>query len=239
MNFCALHPLKRILLFSIALLWLSGCKLYYKKFYSEPDECMAKARLQKPYDVIIVPGYPSDSGKINIVLSERLRWAAYLYKNGYTKNIIFSGAAVYTPYKEAVVLKLYAKQLGLPETILYTETKAEHTTENLYYSCLMAQELGFKKIGFASQTAHTSFMKAFPKRYGLTCDMLPAILDSVNTIPHQFTTVNAQEAFVADFVLIEKRQSKIQRLRGTRGHRVKKEIRKRKRAQRKSKNKSN
>lgn len=230
--------LKKLILILLTAPFINGCKFYYKKFYSEPSECMAKARIQKPYDVIIVPGYPSDSGKINIVLSERIRWAAYLYKNGYTKNIIFSGAAVYTPYKEAVVLKLYAKQLGLPETILFTETKAEHTTENLYYSCLMAQELGFKKIGFASQTAHTSFMKAFPKRYGLTCDMLPAILDSVNTIPHQFTTVNAQEAFVPDFVSIEKRQSKIQRLRGTRGHKVKKEIRQRKRAQRKSKSKA-
>lgn len=212
--------------------------MYYKKFYSEPEECMAKARLQKPYDVIIVPGYPSDSGKINPVLSERIRWAAYLYRNGYTKNIIFSGAAVYSPYVEANVMKLYAKQLNLPENILFTETKAEHTTENLYYSCLMAEELGFKKIGFASQTAHTSFMKAFPKRYGLTCDMLPAILDSLNTIPHQFEFVNAQEAFVPNFISIEKRQSKIQRLRGTRGHKVKKEIRKRKREKRKSKNKT-
>lgn len=222
----------------LLLFFLQDCKLYYKKFYTEPNECLSKARHKKPYDVIIVPGYPSDSGKINIVLSERIRWAAYLYRNGYTKNIIFSGAAVYTPYVESKVMKLYALQLGLPDAILFTETKAEHTTENLYYSCLMAQELGFKKIGFASQTAHTSFMKTFPKRYGLTCDMLPTIVDSLNTIPHQFEHVKAQEAYVPDFISIEKRQSKIQRLRGTRGHKVKKEIRKRKREKRKSKNKT-
>ena len=46
------------------------------------------------------------------------RQAYYLYKNGYTKNIIFSGSAVHTPYVEAKVMRLLA-------CLLYTSDAAD------------------------------------------------------------------------------------------------------------------
>ncbi len=212
---------------------LSGCKAYYRAFYTDPDTCFAGACIKKPYDVIIVPGFPSDSGKINGVLAERIGWACYLYKNGFTNHIIFSGSAVYTPYIEAEVMKLYAIQVGIPPEIIFTETKAEHTTENLYYGCRMAKEKGFTKIAFASQVAQTSFMKQFRRKFKLKLDMLPLVTDSLRKYSFEFKPLDASKAINSDFVSIEKRQSIIKRFLGTRGSKVKREMRKEKRQARK------
>ncbi len=92
------------------LLFFSGCKWYYNLFYTDPIACFETVCEKKPYDAVIVPGYPHDSGKVNIVLEHRIKWAYYLYSNGYVKNIIFSGSAVYTPYIEAEVMRLFALQ---------------------------------------------------------------------------------------------------------------------------------
>jgi len=214
---------------------LNGCSVYYNAFYADPDKCFAKASNNKPYDVIIVPGFPADSAGINGVLTERLSWAAYLYKNGFTKNIIFSGAAVYTPYVEAEALRLYALQLGIPSQHIFTETKAKHTTENLYYSCMMAKELGFIKIAFATQPAQASFMKPFRRKFKLKIDMLPVVTDTIrkNVIKLNYTDI--KEAFVPQFVSIEKKEGIIKRFLGTRGHKVKVEMRKARRLKRKQK----
>lgn len=212
----------------LAIIILPGCKAYYKAFYTDPDICFAGACLKKPYDVIIVPGFPSDSGRINGVLKERIGWAYYLYQNGYTKHIIFSGSAVYTPYMEAKVMRLYAIQLGIPAEVIFIETNAEHTTENLYYSCRMAKEMGFTKIAFASHPAQTSFMKPFRRKFKLKLDMLPLVTDSLRKFPVEFTPIDAKEAVKPDFISIEKREGIIKRFLGTRGVKVKREMRKEK-----------
>lgn len=204
---------------------LSGCNLYYNAFYTDPEKCFPIAYKKGPYDVIIVPGFPSDSGKINGILAERLNWANFLYKNGYTKRIIFSGSAVYTPYVEAEIMRLYAMQLGIKSEDIFVETKAEHTTENLYYSCRMAEELGFKTIAFATQPAQSSFMKPFKRKFKLKVDMLPVLTDSIKKFSYTFDSINISKLFIKDFVSIEKKEGLIKRLNGTRGQTVKKEMR--------------
>ncbi len=217
--------------FGFSLL-VSNCKPYYNAFYTDPVKCFAKACENEPYDVIIVPGFPSDSGRINPILAERINWAFFLYKNNYTKNIIFSGAAVYSPFVEAKIMRLYALQLGIRPEHIFVETKAKHTTENLYYSCVMAEELGFKKIAFATQPAQTSFMKPFRRKFGLKLDMLPVLTDSIKKTSFNYQLIDLSEAFVPDFVSIEKTEGLLKRLRGTRGRTVKKEMRKTKRLKR-------
>ncbi len=204
---------------------LSSCNLYYNAFYTDPEKCFPLACKKGPYDVIIVPGYPSDSGKINGILAERLNWANFLYKNGYTKRIIFSGSAVYTPYVEAEIMRLYALQLGIKSEDIFIETKAEHTTENLYYGCQMAKELGFETIAFATQPAQSSFMKPFKRKFKLNVDMLPVLTDSIKQFTYAFDSIKVSKLYIKDFVSIEKREGLIKRLNGTRGQTVKKEMR--------------
>jgi uncharacterized SAM-binding protein YcdF (DUF218 family) len=213
----------------------SSCKTYYNLFYTDPAKCFNEACLKKPYDVIIVPGFPHDSGKINMILSERIKWAYYLYKNGYAKNIIFSGSAVHTPYVEAKVMRLLALQIGIKDEHIFTETKAEHTTENLYYSCVMAEQLGFKSIGFATEPAQASFMKPFKRKFHLTLDFIPVVTDSLYAVKIQLNPIDESVAFVPNFIALKQREGTLKSLRGTRGHKVKQEIRKVRRLKRQHK----
>ena len=81
-----------------------------------------------------------------MVFKARILWPKYLFENGITKNIIFSGAAVYNPYVEAKIMKMYAESLHIPSANIFIETQPEHYTENVYYSILMAKQMGFKNI---------------------------------------------------------------------------------------------
>ncbi|MES2760614.1 MAG: YdcF family protein [Bacteroidota bacterium] len=227
------HILKIVFLAFITASF-SNCNAYYNAFYTDPVKCFEIAYQKKPYDVIIVPGFPYDSGRVNMVLSERVKWAHYLYKKGYAKNIIFSGGAVHSPYIEANVMKLLAIQTGIEADHIFIETKAEHTTENLYYSTMMAKELGFKSIAFASEAAQCSFMKPFKRKFKLTVDFIPVIVDSIIHLPIRFKPIDDSLVFVKGFVSLEKRESKLKSLRGTRGHKVKVEMRRAKKLRLKS-----
>lgn len=224
---------KQFYLALVCLLLPFSCKVHYKTFYANPAECFAKAYEIKPYDAIIVPGCPVESDTIGNVLSERIRWAVYLYKNEFTKNVIFSGSAVYSPYIEAEVMRLCALELNVPSQNIFTETKAEHTTENIYYSYKMAKEMGFKKIAFATQAVQANFMRPFVKRFKFEVDMLPVVADSINKNKIDFKLVSLKNAYVPEFISIKKRESKIKRLLGTQGHQVKVDMRKERRLKRK------
>lgn len=216
----------------VSLLLLTSCNAYYNAFYTDPTKCFKIACSKKPYDVIIVPGFPHDSGIVNGILNERVKWANYLYKNGFAKNIIFSGSAVHTSYIEAKIMRLLALQSGIKDENIFMETKAEHTTENLYYSCVLADQLGFKTIGFATEPAQSSFMKPFKRKFKLKLDFIPVVTDSINSIP--LKSIDERSAYVSNFIPLKKRESVLKSILGTKGQRVKKEIRKAKKLRRKS-----
>ncbi len=214
----------------VSVILLTSCNAYYNAFYTDPTKCFKIACSKKTYDVIIVPGFPHDSGTVNGILTERIKWATYLYKNGYAKNIIFSGSAVHTPYVEAKIMRLLALQSGIKNENIFIETKAEHTTENLYYSCVLANELDFKTIGFATQPAQSSFMKPFKRKFKLKLDFIPVVTDSIDSIP--LKPFDESSAFVTNFIPLKQREGAIKSLLGTKGQRVKKEIRKAKKLKR-------
>src|SRR5690606_27635585 len=87
-----------------------------------------------PYDAIIVPGVPFDGENWSETMKMRVCWSKYLYDKGYAKNIIYSGSAVYTEYEEASIMALYAEELGIPKEHIFRDQRAEHSTENVYYS---------------------------------------------------------------------------------------------------------
>lgn len=211
--------------FMLLSLILSSCQTIYNRFYSDPDKCFDVAKTNKPYDAIIVPGYPYDPESGNGIIKERLMWADYLYKNGFTKNIIFSGSAVHSPYVEAEVMRTMALQLNIPSTCIFTETNAEHSTENLYYSYLLAKKLGFKSIAFATQPAQASYMKVFNKKWELGIEMLPVVTALISQSEATFQLTDSLTTKIPNFVPLKERESFIKSLRGTAGHRVKQERR--------------
>jgi uncharacterized SAM-binding protein YcdF (DUF218 family) len=169
-----------------------------------------------PYDVIIVPGIAYDTAtQMNNGFNARIVWAKKLYDRGITCNIIFSGAACYSPYVEGQMMKMIAEQMGVPPANVFCETKAEHGKENVYYSWLMARKLGFKKIALAADPYQAFFLEGFIQTNMPDMGILPIAVDSLKKFYVPLPAVDASPAFVQNFIPLSKRESFMTRARHT------------------------
>lgn len=142
----------------------------------------------------------------------------YLFDAGLAKNIIYSGSAVYTSYYEAQIMALYAEALGIPGAHIYTEKKAEHSTENVFYGYRMARQLGFERIALASDPFQTKFLMGFVrKKVDRNIALIPMVIDTMKALQSSMIDpeIHFQEAEKRDFVSIKERESWWKRLRGT------------------------
>jgi uncharacterized SAM-binding protein YcdF (DUF218 family) len=174
---------------------------------------------KQSYDMIVVPGVPLEKGKWSPYMKARIYWSKYLYDRGIAKNVMYSGSAVYTPYYEGEIMALYAEAIGIPKEHIFTEIKAEHSTENLYYSYKKAKKLGFNTIALASDPFQTKSLRRFAHKI-LSPDvgLLPIVYDTLKAIePMKDPEIDYQKAFVKNFVALPERENFWKRLRGTRG----------------------
>lgn len=209
--------LKKVLFILFISLLFEGCTF----FRPGPSKLYRRAVNNCPYDVIIVPGVPFDGNNWSVAMKGRVIWADYLFKQGITKNIIFSGGAVYSPYVEAKIMALYAEALGTPKEHIYIEDKAEHSTENIYNSYLLAKKLGFKKIAVASDPFQSNLLMRFTKRrFKLPIAHIPYVIPILSTIDDVSPKINPDSAKVDNFRSILETQSKWHRFKGTRGKNI-------------------
>ena len=190
-----------------------------KKLYRQALE-------KRPYDVIIVPGIPFENGKWGRVMKGRIYWSKYLYDQGLTRNIIYSGSDVYSPYVEGEIMAAYAVALGIPKEHIFSETRAEHSTGNVYYSYLLARKLGFKKIALASDPFQTRMLRRFTrKKVSDSIDLIPMVEEHLRKMEPEMTdpVINAEPAYRKDFVSLKKREGFWKRLRGTLGKNIDRE----------------
>ena len=210
-----------------ALLFLSiGLLLTHSSFQRYAKKSFESAKREIPFDVIIVPGVPYQDTAMNVIYKARVLWAKYLYDSSFTKNIIFSGSAVYTPYYEALTMMMYADSLGLPTENLFAETEALHSTENIYYGWKMAKSMGFRKIALATDPFQSRLLKSFMEKYTPGVYTIPIQFEKINTKSIVFPKINDRAAFVDNFISLPKRQGFWERFKGTRGKRVKEEVEK-------------
>jgi uncharacterized SAM-binding protein YcdF (DUF218 family) len=191
---------------------------------ASPVKSYHKAVATAPYDILIVPGIPyQDQDWTSNVMKDRVVWAFYLYKKGIARNVIFSGNAVYTPYVEGKIMALHAIALGIPEKHVFSETKAEHSTENLIYSFRMAKKMGFEKIAVATDPFQSNTLKTYAWDYGIPVAFIPIVYDSLRrfNIDSSFQ-IDPSEAYVNDFVPLPQRENSIKRFMGTLGFEIKK-----------------
>jgi len=179
-----------------------------------------KKNNQKKYDVVIVPGVPYQDPKMKIVLKARILWAKYLYERGIAKNIIFSGSSVYTPYLEGKVFRIFADSLGIPSEHTFSETQAEHSTENIYYSVLMARQLGFKSIAVATDQYQAVILNRYIKKNCPDVTILPIDYDKIDLIMAPWPNIDASSAHVDNFVPLPEREDRAERFKGTLGKKV-------------------
>ena len=210
-----LNFIKAVLLILLSTTVIQSCTLHYA------ERKYAVAQKKKPYDAIIVPGYPFEGVKWHDVTKMRVLWSVYLYKQGFTKKIIFSGDAVYSPYIESEIMKMYAVKLGVPDSCILVEDKAQHSVENLYLSNILAMKLGFKKIAFASDPFQCKMIKGFRRRYRLKVDFITANFSTLDSMmANKDPEIDFKRAFVPNFVPITERLSKWQQFRGTMGKNI-------------------
>lgn len=181
-------------------------------------QLLQKAENSGPFDVIIVPGIPFENGKWDRIMKGRIYWSKYLFDKGIAKNIMYSGSAVYTAYYEAEIMAMYAKAIGIPQKNIYTETRAEHSTENAYYGYKKAQQLGFERIALASDPFQTKLLRRYvKKKVGPGMVLIPMVVDTMKAMEPLMIDpyINPQAAFKPGFISIKERESLWRRLRGT------------------------
>jgi hypothetical protein len=143
-----------------------------------------------------------------------------LYDQGIAKNVMYTGSAVYSPYCEAEIMALYGAELGIPNEHIFTETKAEHSTENVYYSYKKAKKLGFNKIALATDPFQAKMLRSFiEKKMEANIALIPIVFDTLNAMtPSMYDPkIEYEKALVENFVSITEREGFWKRLKGTRG----------------------
>jgi hypothetical protein len=153
----------------------------------------------------------------------RIYWSKFLYDRGITRNIIYSGSAVYSPYVEGEIMALCTVALGVPKEHVFSETHAEHSTENVYYSYKLARNLGFRKIALASDPFQTRMLRNFVRRkVDPSVAMIPMVEDSLRAMEPEMRdpVIDPAPAFRKDFVSLKKRQGLLKRIWGTLGKNI-------------------
>ncbi|SDC00479.1 YdcF family protein [Niabella drilacis] len=195
---------------------ISGCIVSYRKRPTRLYEDVLSKKMT--FDAGIVPGYPFKDGKWDSIMKGRVLWAICLYEQGIIRNIIFSGGAVYTPYAEARIMGLYAQQLGIPAAHIFYETKAEHSTENVFYSYQIARQQGFKSIALVTDPFQSSMMKGFTRRkFGTRIIHIPFMVDTLRKRNPVEVVIDPAPAYVQPFRSILDREGVFRRFRGTLG----------------------
>ncbi len=210
----------KMIIIPIVCLISIGCVLSSCQFSKKTSARLYESASKEKFDMIVVPGVPFENGKWSRIMKGRVYWAKYLFDKGIAKNIMFSGSAVYSPYYEAEIMALYAEKLGIPKKNIYTETNAEHSTENIYYSYKKSRGLGFTKIALASDPFQTKLLRRFTKKkVSRDIKLIPFVIDTMKVIEPDMTdpTIDFAKAYVADFISIVKRESRWKRLKGTLG----------------------
>lgn len=211
---------KKILLTSAS--FVCCCILFNScMFSSKKTRYYYNKAKQQTYDVIIVPGVPFYE-KINWsrTMKARVYWSKFLFDNGIAKNIMYSGSAVYSPYYEARIMALYAEAIGIPKENIFIETKAEHSTENIYYSYKKSKKLGFKTVALASDPFQTKQLKSYVRRkVSSDITLIPIVFDTLRKMEPEMKdpVIDFQQAFVKDFIPITKRENFWKRMKGTFG----------------------
>lgn len=194
----------------------SSCMLSPKTTRKLLKEAVSKA----PYDIIVVPGIPLENGKWDRTMKARVYWSKYLIDEGIAQNVMYSGGAVYSPYIEAEVMAAYAVAIGIPREKIFTETKAEHSTENIYYSYRKARKLNFSHIALATDPFQTKLLRKFVrKKVGKDVDCIPMVFDTLRSMETTMIdpVINFDSLKVSDFKSLPEREGFWKRFKGTRG----------------------
>ncbi len=179
---------------------------------------------KEAYDAVIVPGFPYYVHSPHMIIKARMLWAKHLYDNGATKNLIFSGGAVTTPYIEGLVMKSMADSMGIPTQSSFAETRADHSKENIYYSVKMAQEMGFKNIAVATDIVQSLMLRSYIKEKFPTIKLIPIDFEAIDFKETILPCVDHESTLCKTYIPLHVRKSFKERREGTNGNHIAYEV---------------
>lgn len=119
--------------------------IFYRGFTSSPQKS----------DVIIVLGCSVWGDEPSPTLNQRINEALELYREGYGKKIIASGAKGYGEnMHEATAIKKRLVELGVPESEILEEKNSTSTFENLTFSQDLMKKQGYKDAVIVTNYYH-------------------------------------------------------------------------------------
>lgn len=210
--------LQGALFFLATIILLNACS-----FSAKTSESYYKKASSKSYDMVAVPGVPFTETGWDSTMKARVYWSKHLFDKGIAKNIMYSGSSVYSPYYEAEIMALYAVAIGIPKENVFTENKAEHSTENLYYVFLKSKKMGYTNIALATDPFQAKQLRRFARlRIGENTGIIPIVFDTLKIMQPFMTDpqIDYKKALNKDFVHIKSRESFWKRLRGTMGKNI-------------------
>jgi uncharacterized SAM-binding protein YcdF (DUF218 family) len=120
-------------------------------------------------DVCVVPGSKVEvSGVPSPRLRARLDKALELYNRGLCRNVITSGGVGIEGFDEAVVMKSYLTEKGVPEGSVQVDSQGLNTYLTAKNSSRIMREKGWQSALVVSQYFHVSRTKLALRRFGIT-----------------------------------------------------------------------
>lgn len=209
----------RIFLYSQVFLLLVGVGFGIDMYFTN-NKMHRESQHNLPYDAIIVPGVPYHGEEMSSMMRMRVLWACHLYKTGNTKNIIFSGSAVYTPYVEGKVMAAYAEKLGVPKGAIFVEPRAEHSTENVYYGYKIAKNAGLEKVAISTDPFQSYFLRFFVNTHNVKINFLPFEFGMDSIFDADLSHINIDMSAQDPFSPLPEREGYFKRFQGTLGKHI-------------------
>jgi uncharacterized SAM-binding protein YcdF (DUF218 family) len=197
--------------------------LHSCSFSAKTTGAYYKKATSKTYEMVAVPGVPFTEAGWDSTMKARVYWSKHLFDKGIAKNIMFSGSSVYSPYYEAEIMAMYAVAIGIPKENVFTETKAEHSTENLYYVHLKSKKMGFTNLALATDPFQARQLRRFAKlRISKDVGLIPIVFDTLRAMQPDMVNpqIDYDKAYNKNFISIKERESFWKRLRGTMGKNI-------------------
>jgi len=193
--------LQRLLLLSgLLILWISGSRLvadplmyWLENQYPTPPElqrsrleALPGGRLAEPIaPVIVVLGGgagpadpPRQIPEIGASATNRLMYAAYLYKHGAADHILLSCGVIEwlgDAGSPTADMRFVLNALGVPDSAIWIEDQSRNTYENAIYSQKFLAEKGISEVLLVTSGFHMPRSVALFKKVGL--EVIPAPAD--------------------------------------------------------------
>jgi uncharacterized SAM-binding protein YcdF (DUF218 family)/glycosyltransferase involved in cell wall biosynthesis len=156
-----------------------------------------------PADAIVVfAGGVGESGKAGGGTEERVQRAVEIFKQGYSRRMVFSSGYVYS-FPEAEVMRSLAVQQGVPEEAIVLEQQSRDTHENVAFVADILRSHGWRSALLVTSPYHlrrallawrkiapgVAIVPAPPLRSQFYDHTRGASLDQVRALAHEYAAI--------------------------------------------------